>query len=194
MNLKIIQISATEPITLEEAKLHLRVTNTEEDNLIKSLITVARQRCESVTNRALVSTTFELIMDSFPEKIVLPMPPTESITWIKYTDYEGTEEEMPEEDYIFYNSEPAVIVPAYGKDWPSFNPYPKGAVKVRYVAGYKSSEDPGFILPEVIKEAMLLIIGIFYENREDILAKGHIPKSLPLGVDALLYPYRIWSF
>lgn len=193
MNLKIIQISETEPITLDEAKLHLRVTNDEEDNLIKSLITVARQRCEAVTNRALVSTTFELIMDSFPEKIVLPMPPAESVVCIEYKDCEGIEEEMPEEDYIFYNSEPAVIIPAYGKSWPSFNPYPKGAVKVRYVAGYNSGEGPEFIIPEAIKEAMLLIIGVFYENREDILAKGHIPKTLPLGVDALLYPYRIWS-
>src|SRR4051812_10578846 len=57
---------ATEPLTLTEAKLHLRVDATDDDSLITSLITVAREMVETATNRQIVSATWKLSMDCFP--------------------------------------------------------------------------------------------------------------------------------
>jgi len=194
MNLKIITAPATELVTLTEAKKHLRVTDTVDDLLITSLIKVARQDCENFTNRALISTTFELILDDFPKKkIVLPMPPVESIISIKYKDCDSIETTIASTDYIFYSNEPAIIMPDYGITWPSFTPYPIGAVKIRFVAGYKTtSSDSNLLLPEPIKQAILLLIGHYYENREAVNI-GNIVNKLPFSVGSLLYPYRIWS-
>lgn len=192
MNLKLITAAITEPVSLAEAKAHLRVTTPNDNTLIGNLIKAARQEVENYTNRALASQTFELIIDNFPKnKIVLPMPPIESIAWIKYKDCDGIETTMPSADYIFYNSEPAIIVPDYGISWPSFNPYPVGAVEIRFVAGYKTTgNNASLIIPEPIRQALLLIIGHLYENREAVVEGNKI--KIPMGAEYLLYPYRVW--
>lgn len=194
MNLKIITAPTVEPISLIVAKSHLRVINTADDTLIASKIITARHHCENILHRALASTTFELIMGNFPcNKIVLPMPPVESVTSIKYKDCDSIETTMPTADYIFYNSEPAIIVPDYGISWPSFTPYPVGAVKIRFIAGYKTSgSDASLIIPEEYKQAMLLLIGHLYEHREEV--SEEVLKNIPTGIDSLLYPTRIWDF
>jgi len=195
MNLKIITAPTLEPVSLTEAKAHLRVTNTDSDTLITSLIKVARQHCEAITNRALASATYELIMDTFPDKIVLPMSPVESVTSIKYTDSDSIETTLAATEYILYTSEPAIIIPGYDVSWPSFTEYPAGAVKVRYLAGYRAaSTDASLHIPEAIKQAILLLIAHFYENREEVVTGMTMVAKLPIGIDALLYPFRIWSF
>ncbi len=195
MIIKIIDAPETEPITLEEAKNHLRVSSDDENTLITSIIKVAREIAENFTHRALASQTLEYIIDDFPEKVItLPMPPVESIESIKYKNSEGVEATWDDSKYIFLDSEPAKIVPAYGEYFPSFTPYPIGAVKIRYKAGYEvESDDPNIIIPEAIKQALLLLIGHYFENREILLERGHIPKTIPFSAEALLYSYKIWD-
>lgn len=55
-----------EPVTLAEAKTHLRVTYTDDDALIAELITAARQWFEEQTYRALVTQTWDLKLDELP--------------------------------------------------------------------------------------------------------------------------------
>ncbi|WP_096232267.1 head-tail connector protein [Thermoanaerobacterium sp. RBIITD] len=65
MNLILIEGPELEPVSLEEAKLHLRVDGTEEDALISALISTAREFCESFTGRSLALQTFEYISGPF---------------------------------------------------------------------------------------------------------------------------------
>ncbi len=196
MNLKIITAPTIEPLTLSEAKSQLRITHTDDDTLITSLIKVARQQAESITLRSLASAVYELSIDQFPiEEITLPLPPVEAITSIKYKNSDGVEATLDSDQWIFYNSEPAIIIPAYGKTWPTFNPFPVGAVTIRFTAGYKTSGDnPDLIIPEEIKQALRLLVANYYEYREDLLTRGHIPKTVPFGVNALLSAYRLFTF
>lgn len=194
---KMRYIQAVATVTVESSFSVSVVKNSNvntEDILLASYITTAREHCEDITNRALASTTFELIMDKFPyNKIELPRPPVESVTSIKYTDCLGTETEwLPVTKYIFYNSEPAIIVPAYGEVFPDFTPYPIGAVKIRFIAGYRAdATDPNLLIPEKIKQAILLICGHLYEHREEVTEE--VLKNIPMGIDSLLYSSRIWS-
>jgi len=198
MNLKIITAPTTEPISLAEAKEHLRIIHNDEDTLITALIKVARQSGETITKRALASATFELTLDKFPadKVIILPMPPVElPITSIKYKDKDGIEATLSNQDYIGYDDMPAKIIPAYGKSFPDTELYPIGAVKIRYKAGHKTTgDDANLIIPEEIEQGLLILIANYYEHREDLLSRGHIPKTVPFGVRALLEPYKIWSF
>jgi uncharacterized phiE125 gp8 family phage protein len=198
MNLKLIAAPTSEPITLEDTKLHLRVDIDDDDNLISNLITSARQYVESFTRRAIASATYELALDDFPagddEEIILPKPPLESVTSVKYTDSDGDETTWDSSKYIVIESIPAIIIPAYTESWPSFTPYPREAVKVKYVAGYKFGGDDHLVIPEPIKQAMLLIITDHYENRGQLLQRGHIPKSMPIAVESLLYPYKVFGW
>jgi hypothetical protein len=57
---------AEEPITLAEAKLHVRQDGTADDDLITALIVAARRSCETRLRQALVTQTWDLYLDAFP--------------------------------------------------------------------------------------------------------------------------------
>lgn len=191
--LSIITPVLDEPITLIEAKNHLRVDEilTEDDMLITSLITVAREWCENFTRRALGAQVLELVLDDFPYKdyIEIPRPPLQSVESIKYKDSDGQEFLFSSADYaVNTDSEPGIIAKGYWNEWPTFVPYPSGAVRIRYTAGYTVEN-----IPKSIKQAMLLLIGHLYEHREAVSTERHI-EEVPFAVKSLLMPYRIMGW
>jgi uncharacterized phiE125 gp8 family phage protein len=78
------------------------------------------------------------------------------------------------------------IIPAYSKWWPVDTLVPGDAVKVSFTAGY------GTDIPRTTKQAMLMLIGNWYENREAVVLGTKTPSNIPFGVDALLSMDRMW--
>jgi uncharacterized phiE125 gp8 family phage protein len=189
VNVKIITDVTTEPITTAEAKSHLRVDITDDNDYIDSLVTVARLYCENYTRRALAEKTIELIMDKFPDckdYFELPYALVSSVTHIKYKNSDGDESTWDTANYIVDNDVvPARISLAYNVSYPTFTEYPVSAVRVRYVCGYNDS----IVIPKPIKQAMLLLIGHWYENRE--ATAFNVNRELAFSVNALLYPYKV---
>jgi uncharacterized phiE125 gp8 family phage protein len=161
-----------------------------EDALISAIITAAREYCEGFTGRALATQTVEVYLPDFPchDRFSLSLPPLQSLTSVKYKDSDGEETTMTEAQYIIdTDSDVAEIVLPYGNVWPSFTPYPVNAVKIRYIAGYNSTNP----IPKMIKQAMLLLIGHWYANRE---AVGQVGGPIGFAVQALLNMYRVRWF
>jgi uncharacterized phiE125 gp8 family phage protein len=184
---KLITAPATEPVTVAEAKAHLRVDSADDDALITALIVSARQGAEHITGRALMPQTWELALDKFPRQINLSRAPLTSITSIKYLDESGVLRTMTEGAYLLDgHSEPARMTPAYGTNWPATR-CQANAVLVQFVAGYTSAA----AVPQEIKSWMLLRIGMLYENRESVAA-GVTLSELPY-VDRLLDAYKLWE-
>lgn len=180
---------AVEPLTLAEAKLHCRVDGSDEDALITALIVAAREQAEHETGRALVTQTWELVHDEFPEAFVLRRAPIQSVTSLKYLDdATGAEQTLDPADYLLdKDSEPGYVVPAYGKAWPATWPVPN-AVRVRYVCGYGLAA----AVPVAIKQWMLLAIGTMYAQRETLIVgqSASLPDRFWAG---LLDPYRLYE-
>src|SRR5690606_20838877 len=148
---------AEEPVMLEEAKLHLRVDTTDEDTLISSLIVSAREHVEAFQLRALVTQTWRLSLDEFPagRVIRLPRPPLQSVTSITYIDPTGAQQTLDSSVYdVDADSEPGRVVLKADASWPEVADVP-GAVQVEYAAGYGDAA----AVPEVVRQAMLLLIG-----------------------------------
>lgn len=191
---KIITPPAVEPITLEEAKLHLRVDFDDDDALISRLIKTARESAESETSRTFVETTFELsldawpclqrILDGFSPFIRILNPPLLAVESITVLDHAGITQTLDPSLYGVIDGTPGYIHPAFRKTWPSVPRHP-GAIKVRYTAGYGT--DPADV-PDCVKTWMLLNLGSLYENREAVVA-GVSVAPLP-GLDAILDPVR----
>lgn len=189
MRLKLISGPASEPISLSDAKLHLRVDAGDEDALISRLITAARQYVEASTGACLGSQTWELYLDRFEREIVLPRYPVQNIVEIGYTPAGGSEVPVSSGDYIVDKAGPPWrIVPAFGKTWPASTLDPISGVRVRFTAGFTA-------VPEWAKEAMLLLIGHWYEHREAAVVAelaGASSAPVALAVEALLAPHRLW--
>lgn len=192
MALVLVTAPAVEPITLTEAKSHLRVDITDDDALITALIIAAREYCEGFQNRACITQTWDLWLDSFPSEdyIRIPLPPLQSVASVKYYGTDNAEYTMAAADYFVDNkSEPGRLVLAYGKSWPSVALRPANGVVVRFVAGYGGTAAN---VPQKVKQAMLLLIGHWYANREAVLT-GSISKEIEFAVNSLLWLGRVVS-
>lgn len=192
MTLKLITAPSLEPVTLAEAKLHLRVDTADEDALISALITAARQRAEHHLQRSLVTQTWERVLDAFPEaEIELGVPPVQGITSIVYADAQGVTQTISAAAYVLDAvRDPGWVLPASGYAWPA-TASTVNAVRVRFTSGYGAPS----AVPESIKAWIKLHIGALYENREAVVS-GNSAASTELAgrfTDGLLDPYRIWS-
>lgn len=183
--LTVVTEPTTEPLTIDEAKAHLRVAHTYDDLAIKALITAARKYCETVTKRALVTQTLRLTRDTFPVACEewtfrLPRPPLASVTNIQYTDADGNTDTVDSASYVVdATSIPGRVALADGYDWPTDAIEQIAAVRVNYVAGYGAAS----AVPQTIKQAMLLLIGHWYVNREAVASVG---GEVPMAVTSLL--------
>lgn len=194
MALTVVTEPAVEPVSLTEAKLHLRVDISDDDNLITPLIQAARETVEDISRRALITQVWKYILDEFPsgDEIVLPLPPLQSVASITYKDQDGSSFTFSSGDYIVNtDADPGKVVLGYGKAWPSTTLYPTGAITVQFTAGFG---DASTDVPRKYIQAMLLLIGHWYENREAIQTTGAVPKEIPLAIDALLWLDRNMSF
>ncbi len=188
MSLQLVTPPAGEPVSLAEAKLHLRVDVDDDDALIGSIISAARQAAETLTGRQLNTARWKLVLDTFPcHAILLAKCPVQSVVNIQYLDMNGMSQTMPLVDYVVDTAyEPARITPVFGKTWPSTLPQ-IGAVTITFDAGYGAAS----AVPEGIKSWIKLRVGSLYAHREEmsILMRGRI-DPLPF-VDGLLDPYRV---
>lgn len=167
-----------------------------EDTLLTALIKAARQYVESFTGRALITQTWTLYLEQFPDcdYIELPYPELQSITSVKYRDSDWAEAAdwttWAATNYIAQTTGfRGRIHLAYGIDWPIFTEYPVDAVEIVQVCGYGAATTD---VPENIRLAMLVLIGTWYEFREMIMAGANIQEiPAPFTVNAMLWPYRV---
>ena len=181
-----------EPITATEAKLHCRVDISTDDSLIAALIVAARQYCEYYTGRAFVTRTLRADICYFYDQTRLPHKPIQSISSVKYYNT-ASPSVLTTLDSGVYALVRDMVVRNDGQTWPSV--YPRlDAIEITYVAGYESTSSPldyAAAVPDAIKQAMYLVIGDLYENREgQVLYPGQIQVNKT--VNMLLDSYRVY--
>ena len=184
LHLRTYTAPAEEPVSLAEMKLHLRVDHTEEDALIASLITAAREQCELESRRTFCTTTLEQRLEGWPWSggFALLRGPVQSITAISYTDEDGNAGTVDSGDYVLYTeTDPATVVLAPDAEWPTVDLMPGHSVAIRYVAGYGTAG----AVPQRYKAAIKLLAAHWYENREPVIV-GTVAVMLPMAVRALL--------
>ena len=193
MSYKLIIPPAVEPITLAEARDHLRLDadNTALDAQIAIWITAAREACEHEIHRALITQTWELVLDEFPcGALRLTLPPLQSILSVKYLDPAGTETTLAPSEYSMdKDTEPGFVVPSLAAGaWPSTQGT-INAVRVQFRVGYG---DTSAAVPRSLIEWMKLHLGIAYCNMGALV--GGAVNELPGRFwDSLLDRYRFYG-
>jgi uncharacterized phiE125 gp8 family phage protein len=189
MPTKVIAAPIYEPISAADVAEYIRVDDLAEDQLLlDSMITAARQYLEQYLSRPIATQTLEEALTGWADPIVLDSS-LQSVTSIKYLDLNGVEQTLASNQYLVDTySEPAQITPAYNVEYPELYAVPNN-VKIRYVAGYTSGGSPDLNpMPKPLRFAMMLIIGDLYANRE---AGGDKPYQINPTVESLLQFYRL---
>ena len=175
MGLRVDTEPGAEPLRTSDLIASLG-TLPEMDEQVDVLIVAARKRAETYTGRALITQTLVLNLDRFPcGPIVIPRPPLQSVSSIKYIDDSGVQQTLSTSLYrVVLTREPAIVEPAYGETWPATRTL-SDAVEVEFVAGYGDDADA---VPANIKHAITMMVGEWLEYREGVANVREIPNSV----------------
>lgn len=174
---------AEEPITLEEAKLYLKVDFEEDDTLITTLIKAVRRACERYAGISFVTRTVTAYSDNWDRLTELPYGPHQSVTTVTRIAYDDTETELETDQYSVTGLNYLTL--NIGRVWRLSEGYCKQRIRVVYEAGFGDAED----VPEDIKLAILKEVAELYENRENSVI-GTIVAELSTTSKSLLYGYK----
>jgi uncharacterized phiE125 gp8 family phage protein len=195
-------------VSLDDAKTHLRVDTTDDDDYITALCATATARFDGgdgYLKRALLSQQWRLVIPRFhhcyhhrhahgahANRIDIPLPPLISIDAVKYLDPDGVQQTLDPADYRAINcgTEESFIIPATGMNWPAISCAPD-AVQIEFTAGYGDATDD---VPAQIVVAAKLLMAQWYDMRMGIIAQNAIPYELPNGIKDLVANYRIIRF
>ena len=187
---------AYQPITLEEARDHLRLVASgsplshPDDATVEAYIKAATGYAEDRTNKVFAQREFTLKRASFQRVMELPVFPVLSVDTISYVDGDGTTQAMDASNFqTVIDRTPAFIVL---EDVPSVDDKTFNAVTITVTVGIESDNSPPDAdkIPEQVKQAIKLMVGHFYENREAVNI-GNITATVPFATDALLWPHRV---
>lgn len=207
MGISVVTGPSTEPVTLAEAKAHLRVAISDDDGLIAGYILAARQYVEGQIHRPIVSRMCDYTIDRrWPYRddggvwrtwIDLPLPPLRAVRSITYVDTSGATQTLATNQYTVMTNRPrGAVVPAYDATWPDVRDQVE-AITVRFIAGYTGFTDvttspnvtvsgPG--IPDDLRTAILMHIEMLHDR------DPQSRETLQMARDALLTPYTSVSF
>lgn len=179
------EITAADVISTAALKLFLRVDHSEEDTLIEALRLAAIQYCENYTNLKLGRVTATMYLDKFPVMWEVPVAPVVSVDSITYNVSKATQVTLDTDNYFTdTNRKPARISVI---SIPDVYDYVYSGVQVNLTLGYEESA-----VPEAIIAAIRLLVGHYYEQRQETIS-GTIIANIPSGIHSLLNPYRVIS-
>lgn len=178
---------AVEPLSLAQAKAHLRVDGTDEDTLIASLVVAARVHVETTTRRALITQGWTFALDQWPSsgRVEVPLAPLISVGSIEIHDQDGIPATL---DPVTYEVDGASVPPRIlrrrGHVWPSPGLL-AGGIHIEISVGHGVLATD---VPEPLRQAVRLIVAHWYEHREPVVL-GENATPVPDTVATLLAPY-----
>ncbi|HRD77080.1 MAG TPA: head-tail connector protein [Hyphomicrobiaceae bacterium] len=187
MSLVLASGPATEPVSVAEAKAHLRVDHTAEDPFIGSLIVTSRLHIEAALGLALITQSWSYFIDRFPRsgELVLPMRPVQSVSAVRIWQSDDTSAAAPASAYLLDGTALPPRLVWCNAPFPTAGRRAKG-IEVAMTVGYGPAPAD---VPAPISHALLLLIAHWYEHREPIEV-GEALAPIPVAVSELLAPYR----
>lgn len=171
-----------EPFDLAEAKVHLRVDGTHDDDLIEALITIVREACEDRIERTLITSTWLYEAEYLCERTRLPMGPIQSVGTVQYLDTDGALQTLPDTEWLYAAG---FLLPEHNAVWPLRLARP-GAARITYTAGYGAT---GASIPGPYIAWMKLALTDLYENRGRSSERPSVPQNF---ADSLLTNRLSW--
>lgn len=178
----------SEPVSLEEVKLHLRIDHTDEDVLLASLVTAARIHLETMLGQCFLTQQWNLVLDHWPNMVtmVLPLGPVQAITAVTLYDMDNQTTLVDTLDYsLDAISQPARLI------WRGAGARPKpgrnhNGIEISLTVGFGNNAGD---VPQPLRQAILLLVAHWYEHREPVGLSADVCE-IPHMVALLTNAYR----
>ena len=173
-----------EPVTLAELKAHLRIDAGDEDDLLESLIRVARTHLEAVTGVVLMNQSFRLLLDDWPrgEVIQLMRTPVQTIDAILVYDADGVAQDQDLTGMLLDAAAKPARLLIRDRSKPN---QPINGIEIEFTAGFGSATE----VPAELKRAILIHAAYLYEFRGAVTPDMQ-PAAIPPGYDRLIAPWQ----
>lgn len=186
MSAILLTAPAFEPLSLAEAKAFLRVETSDDDDVIGVLIAGARIHVEAQTRRALITQSWRISIDVWPDNgrlTILPAP-LQALTAARIYDFEGLAHDVDLQAFVLDKGASVLAFAPWAVPAPG-----------RVAAGIELDVTVGFGIaaadvPEALRQAIRLLVAHWYENR-GLVTIGANYSPLPQSVAALIAPYRM---
>jgi uncharacterized phiE125 gp8 family phage protein len=177
---------AAEPLALDEARLFLRVEHTDDDALIGALIAGARLHIEAQTKRALITQTWRLALDEWPEsgRVGVRPAPLQAVTAARVYDADGNAATLDLQSFVRVLDGTGIAFVPWAMPAPGRI---ASGIELDLRVGYS---DTALSVPEPLRQAIRLLAAHWYENRSLV---ADAAAALPETVAALIAPYRMLS-
>ena len=181
MSIIIVTPPASEPVSLAEVKLFLRIDQAVEDTLLSTLIVAAREAVEVGCGRALIKRRVRESLDIWRRDsvggAVLGLGPVSSVVAVRLLAANGTQSVIDADRYRIegLRDQPRLVfeagVPATLRS--------AGGIEIEYDAGYAETAAQ---LPVALRLAVLHIVAALYEARAG-------ESKIPDAARALMAPF-----
>jgi uncharacterized phiE125 gp8 family phage protein len=175
-----------EPLTLAEVRAHLRLDQSDEEELLSALIKTACEHLERETGLCLIRQTWRLYLDQWPRDGIIRISrfPVQAIHTVTVYGADGTAVEVSLEDHLLDGQgRPARL-------WLRSPPQPGQAVngiEIDFSAGFGEA---GADVPDTLKRAMLVHIAHMFAFR-GVVSPDQQPAGVPDGYERLIAPFRM---
>lgn len=187
MSAYLVTAPAAEPLSLADAKAFLRVEHGDDDAIIASLIVAARNHIEALTRCVLITQTWRLVLDRWPDggRIVPRIGPVRSVVAARVLNAAGEASEIDPEIFVVDAAAGALAAPAWSLPIPG-----RGAagIELDIEAGYGAADD----VPPRLLLAIRMLVAHWYENR-GLIAIGSSVAMMPASVNAMIASHRVLS-
>jgi uncharacterized phiE125 gp8 family phage protein len=187
MSLVMTSPPAIEPVTVAEAKAHMRIDTDAEDILIGSLVLTSRLHIETALSLALITQSWKLTLDRWPKsrEIELPIAPLRSVGGVRVIDASGHAMTVSDQSYLVdLASRPPRLI--WNNSVPPLPGRAAKGIEIDLTAGFG---DSAASVPAPLKHAILMLTAHWYEHR-DPREIGQDGARIPDAVSDLINPFR----
>lgn len=168
-----------EPVLLAEAKAHLRLDGSAEDDLVRALIAAARVAVETDIRRVLIAQRWRAVVEDWPaDALILPVGPALSLEAARAIGSSGAAITIDPDDTEFDKADGSVRL---------LGPVPRAErYQIDFTAGFGTS---GLDVPQPLRQAIRLLVTHWFEHR----SAGSMSETVamvPHGYRELVTPYR----
>jgi uncharacterized phiE125 gp8 family phage protein len=184
----LITAPAAEPLSLAEAKNFLRVEHSDDDAIITSLVSAARNHVEALTRHALIAQTWRLVLDRWPDggRIAPRIGPLRALAAVRVFSAANEASTIDPEIFVVDAAAGILAAPAWSLLVPG-----------RSVAGIELDIEVGFgaaasDVPQTLLQAIRMLLAHWYDNR-GLIAIGSSVAMMPATVNAMISSHRVLS-